>query len=1288
MNSKRVKLGLSLTLVLAMVLTILPAPAVQAETIWPCSTDELVNAINEANANGQADTIILPAGCTYDFSNAYAADPDGYGPVALPPISSDITIEGNGATLNRSGSTLQFPFRFFYVTDTGNLTLKNLTLSNGFVQGGDGGQSRGCDGGGGGGMGGAIFNRGTLSLSGTTLTGNSAWGGNVTNESSIYWGGGGGGGMGGAGGHSPSSTDLTGGDGGGVNGGAGGSEAHSGHNATGPGGGGGGAGASGEPVSGNGGNGAFGGGGGGAGSNIGRGGNGGFGGGGGGWQNTGAGLGGFGGGNGGQWIGGGGAGMGGAIFNDAGTVTINNSTLTGNTAHGGIGATAGGSTDSDGGSGYGAAIFNYNGTVVVNNATIANNTVTAGGVGSGTGDPGDAQGSIYNYQNTGTANLTLVNTILANTSAGNTDCYNNGGTVTAPASNYNLIENNAAGPNACGVPALTSDPQLGALDDNGGHTWTMAPAATSPVIDAVPVISCTLTLDQRAFARPQREACDIGAYEAESLFLDKTVNPAPLVSPGDTLTYTLKFSNTSPLLVTNVLITDAIPSEFTNPVFSNTGATITPTGSFSFAWVVEDLSPGEWGTIVLTGVVDANIDSVWTFTNTFRSSGVYSTTVQQNATEAAVTTHGADLTVRKQVNNPAPNQGDTITYTVTIFNNGPDDTTGVVISDALPSGVTLDSSSASLGSYDSGTHAWTVGALDVTDQAMLTLTAQVDAGTAGQVITNTAVITASDENDSISTNNEADAAITVAYAPVLSISKAGPLSADVGDSVTYTFTVAHDATSDGTPVSNVVVTDTVAGTASLASGDNGNALLEGGETWVFTATYTIQPTDPDPLQNTSFVAGLDGEGDEVTATSNTHSTALGYAPFLDIVKTGPTTASIRDSVTYTFTVMHDTTSDGSPVSSVLVTDTIAGTASLVSGDDGNALLEGSETWVFTATYTIQLTDPDPLENVATVTGKDLDDARVIANSNAHSLDIDYAPALDIIKTGPATAMINKTVTYTFTVAHDDASDGTPVSDIVVTDTLAGAATFFSGDDGDDLLEYGETWVFTARYTIQPTDPDPLENTGFVAGLDNDGEEVTASSNIHSITLLYVLDVQIAGQGTVDIDPDQETYFYGDVVTLTATPAAGWTFAGWSGISTLMMNPVRVRMDDNKVITATFTPKGVCVQVGAVTLELLTTGDIYTDTLVQFQATISPSTAVPYTYTIDYGTGGSTPVQTDTNPLAFAHTFTSTGMTSVAVAAWNCAMTEPVIDSVNFEVSAQIIEEDYIIYLPLVLRNNP
>jgi len=68
---------------------------------------------------------------------------------------------------------------------------------------------------------------------------------------------------------------------------------------------------------------------------------------------------------------------------------------------------------------------------------------------------------------------------------------------------------------------------------------------------------------------------------------------------------------------------------------------------------------------------------------------------------------------------------------------------------------------------------------------------------------------------------------------------------------------------------------------------------------------------------------------------------------------------------------------------------------------------------------------------------------------------------------------------------------------------------------------------------------------------------------------YTLTVN-AANGTVAKTPDLTSYSSGTSVQLTATPASGYTFTGWSGDITSTANPVTVTMNSNKTITANFT----------------------------------------------------------------------------------------------------------------------
>ena len=106
-RTRRFRAALAAALVAAGTVAVAPSPAHAAVINVGCSPTELVNAMNTANASpATADTITLTAGCTYTFT---APDNHWYGPNALPAIASTITIEGNGAIIERDTCRPQVP---------------------------------------------------------------------------------------------------------------------------------------------------------------------------------------------------------------------------------------------------------------------------------------------------------------------------------------------------------------------------------------------------------------------------------------------------------------------------------------------------------------------------------------------------------------------------------------------------------------------------------------------------------------------------------------------------------------------------------------------------------------------------------------------------------------------------------------------------------------------------------------------------------------------------------------------------------------------------------------------------------------------------------------------------------------------------------------------------------------------------------------------------------------------------------------------------------------------------
>jgi uncharacterized repeat protein (TIGR01451 family) len=166
-----------------------------------------------------------------------------------------------------------------------------------------------------------------------------------------------------------------------------------------------------------------------------------------------------------------------------------------------------------------------------------------------------------------------------------------------------------------------------------------------------------------------------------------------------------------------------------------------------------------------------------------------------NATEINTLTTDADLALRKTVNDSTPNVGDTVTFTVTLTNNGPNTATNVTVSDGLPAGLTLVSATPSQGSYAGGV--WTVGTVTTTAAPTLTLTALVVSPNAE---TNTAAISHSDQLDTDTANNSASATVTPQQADLAVRKTISNPALVVGDTFTFTVIVTGNGPSTATGV--------------------------------------------------------------------------------------------------------------------------------------------------------------------------------------------------------------------------------------------------------------------------------------------------------------------------------------------------------------------------------------------------------------------------------------------------------------------------------------------------------
>ena len=128
---------------------------------------------------------------------------------------------------------------------------------------------------------------------------------------------------------------------------------------------------------------------------------------------------------------------------------------------------------------------------------------------------------------------------------------------------------------------------------------------------------------------------------------------------------------------------------------------------------------------------------------------------------AIPTSTNVGITILNTVDNAAPLPGGIVNYTIMVSALGPSTSSAAIVTDLLPSGLTLLNASASTGIYNTTTGVWTIGDLTAGSTATLKIAATVDAGdVVGTTIANIATVAES------STETNPDQAQTLSTASV------------------------------------------------------------------------------------------------------------------------------------------------------------------------------------------------------------------------------------------------------------------------------------------------------------------------------------------------------------------------------------------------------------------------------------------------------------------------------------------------------------------------------------------
>lgn len=292
----------------------------------------------------------------------------------------------------------------------------------------------------------------------------------------------------------------------------------------------------------------------------------------------------------------------------------------------------------------------------------------------------------------------------------------------------------------------------------------------------------------------------------------------------------------------------------------------------------------------------------------------------------------------------------------------------------------------------------------------------------------------------------------------ISVVKSGPDIAYVGDVITYLVTVSN---AGNTALHDVVVTDTMFGVL-----DTGLALAVG-ESKSYTLTHTVTAEDPDPLPNVVTAMGFDLLGGPVADEAD-HSVDI-LKPGLSVAKTGPVTAYVGDTVTYTITVSN---TGSETLYNVVVSDPALAWSETI------GTMAAGEVLVFHPTLVLTAETPDPLPNTVTVTGSDQTE-KTYTDNDSHEIDI-LKPSISVLKSGPDFAYVGDTITYTITVMNDGED---PLYNVTALDEMLGWSQSYL------VLLPGETHVYQVEHVITAETPDPLPNTVTVTGSDPAGNPV-------------------------------------------------------------------------------------------------------------------------------------------------------------------------------------------------------
>jgi uncharacterized repeat protein (TIGR01451 family) len=539
---------------------------------------------------------------------------------------------------------------------------------------------------------------------------------------------------------------------------------------------------------------------------------------------------------------------------------------------------------------------------------------------------------------------------------------------------------------------------------------------------------------------------------------DLSLSKTDLTDPIHVLTtparYTLAVTNHGPSDARNVVLTDTLPlnADLVEVIPNNADCTSTP-DTVTCRW--DNIADGDTQSVVIRVLAnapgrlvnEAEVTSDETDPDTGNNRDIEDTTVQP-ANLSLTKTDGPD---------PVLVNG-TLTYTLTVFNIGPNAAEDVLLTDTLPSGVAFVSATP-VYTHSGGVVTWSRVTLN--PGVGITRRVVVRPTTSGQ-IANRAEVSALQPDPQLA-NNVVTATTRVDPVIDLAVAKsASSATVIAGTSFTYTLTVSNAGPSGAT---GAVATDTLPSGVSFGGnvpGQNCSAqgqdvVCDVGDLGAEEAVHLALPVLASQslahvvvLQNTAWVAGNEFDA-QAGNDSDSLGTTIHRRADLQVQMTGPATPVIAGtSFSYSLLVTNHGPSDAS---NVKVTDPLpaglsfktAGSSAGCTSASGTvtcqvANLAGGAATPFTIAVTANagVAHGSPIENSVTVSASETDpesgnntaEVETIINRQV-DLEIEKQDMADPVSPGAALA-------YRITVTNHGPSNA---SAVVVNDPLPSEVTF-------------------------------------------------------------------------------------------------------------------------------------------------------------------------------------------------------------------------------------------------------